>query len=155
MKQIKTRFRDDKLWDDFIEYVEDKHGTVYGVTSLEHERALYLFLKGENWKDYGDSDQPIHGRDAEGNCTHKKLKPRQIKFLKSFDVRFINFDIISDDELKDFIATELLIKDTRAINDWIKFLKSLKWIKEIPRKESWENTTPLKWEQDLLGEVES
>jgi hypothetical protein len=155
MKQIKLRIRDEKLWNDFKEYVHFKHGNGYGVTSLEHERALYLFLKHENWKDYGESNQPIPGRDAEGNSTHKKLKPRQIKFLKSFDVHFINYDTISDKELKDFIRTELSVKDNRPIKGWIEFLEALKWIKEIPRKKSWENTTPLKWEEELLGGAES
>jgi hypothetical protein len=154
MKQIKVRVHDETLWNDFKEFVEDKHQRDYGVTGLELERALYLFLKHEKWGCYADSEKSNQGRDPQGNCTHKKLKPRQIKFLKSYDLAFKDADIIKDNTLIDFIKDELNVIDKRAVDGWITFLKVKHWIIKIPREHAWKNNFPhLTWETDILQEA--
>jgi hypothetical protein len=151
--QVRIRLNDQQLYNDFQAYLLEKYGTTRGVTSSELERALYLLLKNEKYGDYGDVKNTHHNRDPQGYYTHKKLKPRQIKFLKAFDERFINDDKISNSVLKEFIMSAVNVDDYRAIRNWIKFLKRNGWIQEIPRMSMWINTFPhLTWKEELLKE---
>ena len=44
-KQVSARIKDSKVWDRFIEYVNNKHGKVFGFTGLELEKALIYYLE--------------------------------------------------------------------------------------------------------------
>jgi hypothetical protein len=148
-KQIKITIHDEKLWHDFKEFVEEKHGTSYIFTSVELQNVLYKHLRDNNWKEYSTSEPDNQTMDRHDQYTHRNLTPKKLQFLRDFDVKFINDNTIKNTVLKGFIRSNLGISDYRSVNNWINFLKAFGWIKEISRMSAWENKTPPDWEREL------
>jgi hypothetical protein len=151
----RVRFSDPNIWNDFLAFVKDKYGTNYRYTGEELQNIIYKYLAENKWKNYSPDDQNSKGTNDQDHSTHTKYRPRKLSFMKAFFFEFKYDPHILNDVLIEYIEKELGISDNRAVNGWIRFLKSLGWITEVSYDDStaWEINLPETKIRKMLGLV--
>jgi len=159
LRVLKARLHNDKLVDDFKELVLSKYCSMRSYLSLEVAIALNNHLADEGVEGYGRIEDQDQNSDTRSQHTHKKsehkkIKPRQKRFLYVFAIKFFKHSYeVTDNQLSNFIMKELNITDPRSVDGWKTYLKSLKMIKKVPRQSKWSVDVPL-WLYEKLEVVD-
>lgn len=133
--RLNLRLGEEKILTDFREFVKEQHkGKFKEFYRYEVKQAFKYYLAVHNYKDYpaimeGDAElkyiilpSPLH--------THSKRSFRSdhVNFLITFFKYHHGKKSISRTKLIKFIKKALVIKDQRAIDEWIIFLGDIGWI---------------------------
>lgn len=97
-KQVGARIKDPKVWDRFIEMVENKHGKVFGFAGVELEKALIFYLDHPDSTDISKKEKSyeMHLQDLQDEINELK---HEIE-IKSSEINQKNTNLISiNDEL--------------------------------------------------------
>lgn len=120
--------KDEKVWEDFREYVLHKHNTIYGVMGMEVQNAIISYLAYKDFNDYRDKaikkglwpsdiDRGIKFKETgfvyfigDGECV-------KIGFSTNPKNRLSNLQVGSSKELKLLYTIQGSEKDERAIQN--------------------------------------
>jgi len=89
-KQVSARIKNPETWDRFIEYVNNKHGKVFGFTGLELEKALIYYLENP------EGAASLHDIEIEHDKTISELQDKinnlnqQIEDLQDMKSKYDN-----------------------------------------------------------------
>lgn len=153
-KRRVIRPRDTELWKDFDKHLLERYGTKHTVMTAYIERGLYYVLGAEGVPGYETVSSDDKPSDPVDIHTHKKLKPKEVKFLNCFYKDFFMDSVVTNTRLSEYIRATAMVKDWRAVQNWRHLLENLGWIESPgPRSKKWNiSLTPKKYDE-LLGGV--
>lgn len=128
--QVEVRIPDPKVWNDFKEFVKDKHDTNYAVTGSELQKALKYHMAMEGWKNYPDM---IHeGILVEKSPAHThKISMADRILIQTIYEKVNPGAIIHFKQLGRWLAKECGLTDRRTHKSHIEVLVANKVLKDL------------------------
>lgn len=129
-----VRIKQEEVVEDFKNYIIERYGSLHSNMGPEVARGLIMVLEAENYGKYGNSKLDEVPEKISETHTHTKLTPTKERFLREFEKAFNDVDLIKPRVLEDFIIKVEGVTDDRPIDNRIRLLKSINWIKWEDRK---------------------